>query len=738
MRTLLERAHLALVLAAVAAGVAPVSGTEVRIGPFLRQLRSEYRSGGERAVREAAALRGLPVREGSAGTLVPVVLEPAGKTAASAIDTTALEAQGARVDAVSASFMRVLVPAALLGKLEGLLADVEVARTPYPAVCLGATGACTSEAVSLTGASALHAAGQTGAGVKVAVVDLGFTGLQSAQAQGELPAALVAVDFSGTGIEADTAHGVAVAEHVYDMAPGATIYCLKVGDEVDLEQAASYIASEGIAVANHSVGWVLASYYDDSGPINTIINTSRDGAGVFWAVAAGNDANQHWRGTWQDADGDGILDFAGTDERLGLTSGSSLVSLFLNWNQYGNSLTDLNLYVLDARGRVVAASTATQTGSQEPSEAVAFRYSARNAPYSVEVRHRSGPTTGLDLTLFSFYNTLEYAVAAGSLMDPADAHGAFAAAAIDQADWRLAEPPAESYSSQGPTNDGRQKPDITAPDGTSSWTYGTVASYGTSFSSPTVAGAAALLIGADPSLAGDPVTVAARLSALAKDVGQSGTDPVFGAGRLWLADTPNTAPAAVDDTATTVAGTAVTIDVLANDSDPDGDALTVTAVTAGANGAVSTDGRRVTYTPVSGFTGNGTFTYTIADGNGGSATASVTVTVKEAAVVAMSAAITRTALTRNRNGASTATATVRVFESARPATAVARARVTVVWSGGVSGTSTGTTNWLGVVTLTSPQIRRSTTAVTVTVTEVTKTGYLYDDGAPRATVSSLK
>jgi Big-like domain-containing protein len=90
---------------------------------------------------------------------------------------------------------------------------------------------------------------------------------------------------------------------------------------------------------------------------------------------------------------------------------------------------------------------------------------------------------------------------------------------------------------------------------------------------------------------------------------------------------PNRAPVAADDEALTQMNTAVTIDVLANDSDPDGDALTVSAVGQPANGSASTDGAGVTYTPNAGFSGTDVFTYTASDGNGGSDTAQVTVRV---------------------------------------------------------------------------------------------------------------
>ena len=90
------------------------------------------------------------------------------------------------------------------------------------------------------------------------------------------------------------------------------------------------------------------------------------------------------------------------------------------------------------------------------------------------------------------------------------------------------------------------------------------------------------------------------------------------------------APTAVDDAATVAEDSgANTINVLVNDSDPDLDTLTVTAVTQGANGTVviTNAGADVSYTPNANFFGGDTFTYTISDGNGGFDTATVMVTV---------------------------------------------------------------------------------------------------------------
>jgi len=90
----------------------------------------------------------------------------------------------------------------------------------------------------------------------------------------------------------------------------------------------------------------------------------------------------------------------------------------------------------------------------------------------------------------------------------------------------------------------------------------------------------------------------------------------------------NQAPDAVDDNAMTNQDMPITISVLVNDGDPDGDPLTITNLSSPSNGtaAINAD-NTVTYSPAGGFAGDDSFTYTISDGRGGSATATVTLTV---------------------------------------------------------------------------------------------------------------
>ena len=90
----------------------------------------------------------------------------------------------------------------------------------------------------------------------------------------------------------------------------------------------------------------------------------------------------------------------------------------------------------------------------------------------------------------------------------------------------------------------------------------------------------------------------------------------------------NELPEAADDEASTDEDVAVTVDVLANDTDPDGDSLRVASVSAPANGTAEVAaGGGVLYTPAANWRGTDSFTYEVDDGNGGTASASVEVTV---------------------------------------------------------------------------------------------------------------
>ncbi|MBY6068487.1 cadherin-like domain-containing protein [Leisingera aquaemixtae] len=92
----------------------------------------------------------------------------------------------------------------------------------------------------------------------------------------------------------------------------------------------------------------------------------------------------------------------------------------------------------------------------------------------------------------------------------------------------------------------------------------------------------------------------------------------------------NAPPVAVDDAASTNEDTVVSISVLSNDSDTDGEAISILDFSQATNGTVTHEGEVLVYSPNQGFQGTDSFTYTISDSHGGEGTATVTVLVEPA------------------------------------------------------------------------------------------------------------
>ncbi|NEP20172.1 MAG: hypothetical protein F6J97_25360 [Leptolyngbya sp. SIO4C1] len=112
-------------------------------------------------------------------------------------------------------------------------------------------------------------------------------------------------------------------------------------------------------------------------------------------------------------------------------------------------------------------------------------------------------------------------------------------------------------------------------------------------------------------------------------------DAVLGAIELPV----NAVPVALNDAVSGKAGKEITVDVLANDTDPDGDPLAIESFDAisTANGVISLDDNgtpadtaddRLVYKPSPRFVGDDSFSYIVSDGNGGTATATVSVTIE--------------------------------------------------------------------------------------------------------------
>ncbi len=448
----------------------------------------------------------------------------------------AIEAAGGTVERSWRNLVQADVPASSVAALDRQR-SVDSVRAPYRHREYAVSG----EEVAASLAPAWHAKGFTGKGVKVAIIDGGFVGLAERQAAGDVPASAVKQDFCRGRFDTESEHGTAVAEIVHEIAPDAQLYLICVDTEVDLAAAEAFAKGQGANVISHSMGWYGPDRGDGTGPIGAVASDAR-AAGILWVNAAGNEAPTHWSGTFVSNDGDRWHEYAPGDEgNTFIWPDDEVVCAFLKWDEWPAGISDFDLYLALAGSNVVVGrSVEEQSGSQPPYEELCmYQDSGENITaywgivgYSVRTSPR--------LDMFTLSPPLQYQVAAGSIGEPATSPAALAVGALC---WQSRQP--EFYSSQGPTIDGRIKPDIAGHDGISGATYGPSTGClsgfsGTSAAAPEVAGAAALVKQAFPKYGPDQLQQYLQKNAL--DIGAAGMDNITGAGELQLPKPPDVVP----------------------------------------------------------------------------------------------------------------------------------------------------------------------------------------------------
>lgn len=446
----------------------------------------------------------------------------------------AVLAAGGTVEARSGALVQALLSGAALARV-ARAAGVQSVRPPAKPYALAIPG----EGVGSTGANVWQNAGVRGAGVRVAIIDTGFGGLAAAQAAGEVPQNVVTVDYCGGqfGVER---HGTAVAEIVSEEAPSAQLYLICIDSEVTLAEAEAFAAQNGVSVVNHSVGWFNTWSGDGRGPAGTpdaVVAAAR-AHNILWVNAAGNEAENHWGGTFTDADGDQVHEWSPGDEvNNALVRSGGVICALLRWNEWPNAQHDYDLALMDnATGKIIAVSTHDQATLRDaPVEETCVQNvssGTRLVGAFVESYEKYSSAARLDLFIEGV-GPIERSTPAGSIADPAASPNALTVGAVCWQSNGL-----EPFSSQGPTIDGRVKPDLVAPDSISGFTYGMFTACGqsafpgTSAAAPYVAGAAALVKERFPNL--DAAALQSYLVSHAGDLGPAGPDFGFGAGRLLL------------------------------------------------------------------------------------------------------------------------------------------------------------------------------------------------------------
>jgi subtilisin family serine protease len=490
-----------------------------KMASCLKKLEIEYEKS-PMAGRRFAQSRNIKIKDPD-NISVFLINEP-GTT----VDELSLQALGGETIKHAGPVSKVTVPIPMLTAIADTVKGISFIKLPDRLI-----PANVSEGVDLTSASSYHSSGYDGSGANVAVIDVGFDDLSSAISNGDLPNTVIKVDCTGAScvsasFSSETEdHGTAVAEIVYDMAPGATLYLIKVDDTLDLWNAKNYAISHGIDIINSSVVAFNTNFYKGECYNNYPVCTANDAYnhGILWVNAAGNQAQQHYEDTFTDSDSDGWHNVSGTDETINITASSGqTIEVYLTWNDWDTTDQDYDLYLLNSSLTQVAVSNTLQSGSQEPTEMISYTVPS-NGSYYLSIYQKPSATSNHQFEVYSLYHELSPAVASSSLVNPGDAGGAIAVGAINYSNWTTG--PQEAFSSQGPTNDGRIKPDICGPDWVLNYTFGRFS--GTSAACPHVAGAAALILDRYPSYSVSQLWGCLTASAI-----DMGDQYIYGNGRL--------------------------------------------------------------------------------------------------------------------------------------------------------------------------------------------------------------
>jgi len=440
-------------------------------------------------------------------------------------------------------YFSVFIPSTNLGKLASRfpgLTRIQPSLRPHP-------DSVTGEEIELFQATNFTKLGYDGGGVKVAVIDGGFSRIDEAVSDGDLPPDYTAINYSSAPSfdfddGPDSMHGTAVAEIIHDVAPGAGLTLIRIDDFSSLLEASDYCALHGIRVINHSMGWFLDGWNESESDIVKYVVAPAFRTNILWVNSAGNSAQDHFQSFFVDADFDGRLDFGVGTNRCTVRNASlgDSIDLFLDWNGFTDFADDnglwanYDIYLFNWLNQQVTNARTVQPFSG-PFESIHYVVGtvnpAESGDFTFEIRRTAG-TKNYDLQVFSASHALRPRVESSSVLTPADSVSALAVGAIASSNWARTNSSVEIefYSSRGPSKAGVVKPDICGIDNMTNFIYGRFP--GTSAAAPSVVGLAALILSKQPYLTSDQLKWIFMDNA--EDVGPAGKDNTFGSGKARL------------------------------------------------------------------------------------------------------------------------------------------------------------------------------------------------------------
>lgn len=362
------------------------------------------------------------------------------------------------------------------------------------------------EGVQATHAYLLHQNGFQGQDIKVGIIDFGYAHYQTLRAKNRVPEPKQTMAFIQgrrqnqltTGAKT-TVHGTATTEVIYSMVPKAEFYIVQVGagdgsaSDGDVAQAMKWLAEQKVNVINFSGGGHFRSH-DGTSPLDKQVQQMFD-AGILWVNAAGNEGAKHWLGKIQDKNNNQLIDISPQGDFLVIEKKQAgYLQIVINWDDWAGSkqgakYIDVNAMLLSrsASGQVITIDIAKDSRSLGASAIEVISTQVPAGIYYLALT--ADKYIPKNIHVFVEGANLPQNIASGSIGIPATAEASLSVAAWDVRTKNIA-----VYSSHGYTDDGRVKPDISAPTNVMNTGYQIAQNRryeGTSAASPYAAGFAA-------------------------------------------------------------------------------------------------------------------------------------------------------------------------------------------------------------------------------------------------------